>query len=95
MLKKEVDDEIRRDRKKNLMRIDPNTNMSAIVKSNSLKEQRLQTRTALNQRDGGNARAGQKHNTTASGTGNGSNSTQTALNYTSLRRKDPELLLEQ
>lgn len=92
MLKKEVDDEIRRDRKKNLMRIDPNTNMSAIVKSNSLKEQRLQTRTALNQRDG-NARAGHKHNTTA--TGNGSNSTQTALNYTSLRRKDPELLLEQ
>ena len=38
MLKKEVDDEIRRDRKKNLMRIDPNTNMSAIVKSSSQKE---------------------------------------------------------
>ena len=47
MLKKEVDDEIRRDRKKNLMRIDPNTNMSAIVKSSSQKE-RSQTRTALN-----------------------------------------------
>ena len=84
MLKKEVDDEIRRDRKKNLMRIDPNTNMSAIVKSSSQKE-RSQTRTVLNQRTTDNNAKGKQ----------GSNSTQTALIYTSLRRKDPELLLEQ
>ena len=36
LLKKEVDDEIRRDRKKNLIQIrNPNVNMSAIVKSSS------------------------------------------------------------
>ena len=33
LLKKEVDDEIRRDRKTKLMLIDPNMNMSAIAKS--------------------------------------------------------------
>jgi len=33
LLKKEVDDEIRRDRKTKLMQIDPNVNMSAIAKS--------------------------------------------------------------
>lgn len=86
MLKKEVDDEIRRDRKKNLMRIDPNTNMSAIVKSSSQKE-RSQARTALNQRTNTDG--------TVAKTKQGSNSTHNAINYTSLRRKDPELLLEQ
>lgn len=43
-------------------------------------------RTSLNQRGGDSG-------TTKKG-GSGSNSTQLALNYTSLRRKDPELLLE-
>ena len=83
LLKKEVDDEIRRDRKKNLIQIrNPKVNMSAIVKSSSQKE-RSQVRTALNQRG---AEGASKP---------GSNSMQAALNYTSLRRKDPELVLEQ
>ena len=85
MLKKEVDDEIRRDRKKNMIKIGhpnaSNVNMSAIVKSSSQKE-RSQARTVLNQRNDAKKASG-------------SNSTQTALNYTSLRRKDPELLLDQ
>jgi len=89
MLKKEVDDEIRRDRKKGVMHLkNPSSanavNMSAIVKSSSQKE-RSQVRTSLNQRGG---ETGTKKG------GSGSNSTQLALNYTSLRRKDPELLLE-
>ena len=82
LLKKEVDDEIRRDRKKNLLQIrNPKVNQSAIVKSSSQKE-RSQVRTALNQRAEGSGKGG-------------SNSMQAALNYTSLRRKDPELVLEQ
>jgi hypothetical protein len=46
MLKKEVDDEIRRDRKTKLVQINPSVNMSAIVKSSSQRE-RSQTRTTL------------------------------------------------
>ena len=86
MLKREVDNEIRRDRKKNLLQITSHAvNQSQIVKSQSHEEKGKTRKSLPAASDAKHSVAFKKMSTV---------STTNALNYTSLRRKDPELILE-